>query len=87
MIDAPELADADAPRGVRLYPKAPLVEWHGVRSFATEPECTEARARRLNVAVERAQKEFGREARYDPELRRAVHARCVPAETLRAPTE
>ena len=78
----PEQADSTAPRGVSLRPRAPLTEWHAVRGFASEPECYEARAQRLDAAVKRARAAYGDDARYDPDLRRAVHARCVCAQTL-----
>lgn len=87
LVHPPEREDVDAPRGVRLHPKAPLGEWSEAGAFASEGECVETRDQRVVAAAERARAVHGDEAKYDLELRRAVNARCVPVARRQAPGE
>lgn len=84
LVQPPEKKDVGAPLGVRLSPKAPLAQWQRADAFTTEPECRTARRKRYQRALDRAHRRGGEQARYDLDLRRAVHARCVPAERLAA---
>lgn len=80
LVQPPELADPSAPRGRRLVPTAPITSWKDVGTFPTETACDEARRVGTDTAIDRARAISGAEARYDLDVRRAVNARCVPAD-------
>jgi hypothetical protein len=79
LVQPPEAADAAAPGGVRLFPRAPLDDWPIAGTYPSEEACAAARDAAWNENVERAHAEAGDDAKYDPAVRRAVHARCLPA--------
>lgn len=78
LVQPPETADAGAPRGVRLFPQAPLDDWRIAGTYASEEACAAARDAAWHENLDRAHDEAGADAKYDPGVRRAVHARCVP---------
>jgi hypothetical protein len=84
LVQPPEVRDADAPRGYRLLPRAPIGEWREQGAFATEAECLQARKDEVNRTIDTARAAYGEpEAKFDLTVRRAVNARCVEAETVR----
>jgi len=79
LVQPPEVDDPSMPRGRRLLTDAPLAGWPQRGAFASEEECTEAKRAAINGAIDRARKESGEaNAKYDLDVRRAVHAQCVP---------
>ena len=67
------------PRGRRVLTEAPLTEWPQRGAFPSEEQCVEAKRAAINGAIDHARKESGEaNAKYDLDVRRAVHARCVP---------
>jgi len=54
-------------------------DWRQVAAFAREAAREEARQRRTDEAIERARAAVGEDAKCDPDVRRAVNARCVAA--------
>lgn len=78
LLHPPERQDADAPGGVRLLPRSGMDAWRVVHVYPTEAACQEAKATALNEQVVRARAAAGDDAKYDLDLRRAVHARCLP---------
>jgi hypothetical protein len=80
LVEPPQVEDPTAPRGVRILPDARLAEWGEQGSFASEEECVTAKRADINRTIDHARAATGEaEAKYDPAVRRAVHARCVLA--------
>lgn len=79
LLQPPETADAQAPGGVRLHPHAPVEDWRIAGTYANEDACAAARDDAWQRNLDRAHAEAGADAKYDVGVRRAVHARCVPA--------
>jgi hypothetical protein len=77
LIRPPEVADAQAPRGLRLVPGAPLAQWPRQATFDTEAHCEAKRQQNADTAIDRALATQGDDAKFDPEVRRSVNARCV----------
>jgi hypothetical protein len=78
LMQPPEVNDAEAPKGVRLLPKAPLDEWQQVGLHPSEQECLAAKKHGIEGEVKRARAELGDDnAKFAVPLRRAVNARCV----------
>ena len=77
LLQPPEVRNESYPRGYQLLPGAPVSDWRQVATFASEAMCEEARQRRTDEAIDRAHAAVGEEAKYDLDVRRAVHARCV----------
>jgi hypothetical protein len=80
LVHPPEVADPTAPRGRRLVPTAPIGSWKDVGSFPTETACDEARRVDTDTTIDRARALSGPDAKHDLDVRRAVNARCVPAD-------
>jgi hypothetical protein len=78
LMHPPAQPEADFPGGYRLLPKAPIADWSVVRRFPDRDACEKAKRAAAKDAVEKAQERSGDQAKYDLDLRRAVHARCVP---------
>ena len=79
LVQPPDVEDASMPRGHRLLTEAPLAEWPQRGAFPSEEECAAAKRAAINGAIDHARKESGEaNAKYDLDVRRAVHARCVP---------
>jgi len=73
------------PRGRRLLPEAALADWREQAAFPSEEACTAAKGAEINRSIDRARAESGEaNAKYDLAVRRAVHARCVPAAEVRS---
>ena len=60
-------------------PGAPVSDWRQVAAFAREAPREEARQRRTGEVIECARAAVGEDAKCDPDVRRAVNARCVAA--------
>jgi hypothetical protein len=82
LLHPPDVVEPLAPRGRRLLPAAPLVEWHQAGAFPTETACEEARHVRATTVIDRTRAAEGENARFDLDVRRAVNARCVHADAL-----
>ena len=82
----PQVEDPALPKGQRLLPEAPLADWREQAAFPSEEACTEAKRTDINRSIDHARAESGEaNAKYDLAVRRAVHARCVPAVEVRSP--
>jgi len=79
LVHPPEIADAAAPGGLWLEPKQPIERWRTTGRFPTEQACDAARRPRIDETISAARKRVGVQARYDPDVRRAVNACCVRA--------
>jgi hypothetical protein len=81
LVQPPEVADAEAPKGVRLLPKASLDQWRQVGMHGSQEACLAAKKRDIEREVKRARAELGDDAaKYAVPLRRAVNGRCVREE-------
>ena len=85
LIHPPAVADAAFPGGYRLLVKAPLGDWEVAGRFASREACNRARQAAAEDAVVRARARVGDAAKYDLDVRRAVHARCVQTAPSIAP--
>lgn len=79
LLHPPERIDAAAPGGVRLLPHAAIEEWRLQGTYTSERACTAARDAAWDEHLARALAAAGDDAKYDVGVRRAVHARCLPA--------
>ena len=77
LVHPPESADPGAPGGRRLEPGAAVATWRPVDDYPNRRACDDARNHAWHVALERAHATRGADAKYDLDVRRAVHARCV----------
>jgi hypothetical protein len=80
LMQPPEVSDPQAPKGVRLLPKAPLAEWRQVTVHPSEVACRAAKKHDIEREVKRARAKFGDDAKFALPLRRAVSSRCVREE-------
>ena len=79
LLQPPDVEDPSMPRGRRILTEAPLAEWPQVGAFPSEERCTEAKRAAINDTIDHARKQSGEaNAKYDLDVRRAVHSRCVP---------
>jgi hypothetical protein len=86
LVQPPEVADAQAPNGRRLLPRADLHDWTDTGRFDSEEACYDAREERFQAAATAARAEVGdAEAAKDLDVRRAVNARCVSASDVASP--
>ena len=83
LMHPPAQPEANFPAGYRLLPKAPIADWSVVARFPDREACEKAKRAAAQDAVEKAQERSGDQAKYDLDLRRAVHARCVPVTSER----
>ena len=79
LVHPPARPEASFPGGYRLLTKAPLADWQVVARFDDREACEKAKRAAGEDAVVTARARAGDDAKYDLDLRRAVHARCVPS--------
>jgi hypothetical protein len=79
LVEPPEIADAQAPGGIRLLPKEAIERWKSAGRYETESACDAARNARITDTISTARHRLGLDARFDLDVRRAVNACCVPA--------
>jgi phytoene dehydrogenase-like protein len=77
LVEPPSAEDPTAPAGVRIDPRAPLADWPVVARYTQATACELERQDRARRAIARAQAEAGDRAYLDPDVRRAVHTRCL----------
>jgi hypothetical protein len=86
LVQPPEVADAQAPNGRRLLPRADLHAWTDTGRFESAEACYDAREARFEAAATAARAAVGdAEAAKDLDVRRAVNARCVSATDVASP--
>lgn len=78
LLHPPDVRDAQAPGGVWLLPQQPVDRWYAIGRFTTEAACDDSRKVRLDNAIDSARRRMGPDAKFDLDVRRAVHARCIP---------
>jgi hypothetical protein len=80
LVHPPDVPDERYPGGVHVRSNAPLATWHEVAIFATREKCESSRIERIDESIDAARAQVGDQAKYQLPVRRAVNARCMPAQ-------
>ena len=84
LMEPPQTPDERYPRGYRVQYDAPVPTWTTTGEFPTVADCEQAKRARVNDTIERAKAASSPdEAKFDLDVRRAVHAQCVQPQSLK----